>query len=132
MRLKTTVGASIPTPPVLQRLVWVWLGLALLSLLFGLVNREIARSVLWGISVCFAPTACFTWYVLRFKGARFARHTVNTFYRGEAIKFVLTAVLFIIVFQRAEELNVPVFFLAFMGAQLIAWALSMYSIGQRP
>lgn len=123
--------ATIARPPVAAHLLWFWLALLLLAGLVALVNRPYALALAWGSSVNLLPGICFAWYSFRTgRGARHALATVNAFYRAEAIKFLLTAVLFAAVFVQVEAIHLPTFFLAFLGAQAGSWWLSARVLGR--
>jgi ATP synthase protein I len=126
-------GANILKPPVFERLLIVWMILLGIGLSLRIFDQVIiARSVVLGVSVCFAPSVCFAWFVFRYQGAGRVRQAVNAFYRGESMKFVLTAILFAVVFVKVEQINVMVFFASFIVAQLISWLVAGFTIGQRP
>lgn len=133
---KTTPGqrpaSSIAKPPVLRRLLLLWLATLPLALMTMLIDARWGLSLLWGFSVSLLPAACFAWYATRHSGARAAAAVVNGFYRAEAVKFVLTAILFALVFQRVDQIHLPAFFLAFIAAQIIAWVLTAQSLRRRP
>lgn len=88
-------------------------------------------SLIWGFSVCLLPAICFSWYSFRYRGARVAVATVNMFYRAEAMKFILTALLFAAVFYRADKVDLVVFFLAFVAAQILSWLLMAITLKQQ-
>lgn len=54
-------------------------------------------SALLGGAICVIPNGIFAFLALRHAGARAARRIANAFYMGEAIKLLLTALLFAIV-----------------------------------
>lgn len=120
---KTT--SSIPIPPILPWLLGVWglfIGIAMVLRLIG--YNVFSTSILWGGTVCLAPSVIFTWYVFRYRGATRAKDSVTAFYRGESLKFVVTAALFALVFTQAQRIQVGVFFLSFISAQLISWLVA--------
>jgi ATP synthase protein I len=126
-------GANINKPPVFGRMLIVWMILLGIGLSLRIVDLiEISRSMVLGVSVCFAPSVAFAWFVFRYRGASVARQAVNAFYRGESMKFVLTAILFAVVFVKVEQIHVLVFFASFIVAQLISWLVAGFTIGQRP
>lgn len=96
------------------------------------IDARVGLSLLWGFSVCLLPAACFTWYATKYQGARAALAMVNGFYRAEAVKFVLTAVLFALVFQRVDKIDPAVFFLAFVIAQIFSWMLVAITVRKPP
>lgn len=118
--------SSIPTPPVLPWLLGAW-GLFIgISVVLRLMGYELlSTSLLWGVTVCLAPSVMFAWYVFKYRGATRAKDSVNAFYRGESLKFVATAALFALVFTQAERIQIGVFFLSFIIAQLISWLIAV-------
>lgn len=77
-----------------------------------------AKSALLGGLTCALPNAYFIWRAFRYTGARAATQVVQSFYQGEAWKFVLTALCFGVIFQLVEPLNVLALFVSFMTVQL--------------
>ena len=78
----------------------VQLGLVLLLAMFCAVkyNYNSAYSALLGGLVCIIPNALFALKLFKYHGARAARQIVNNFYKGEALKIVLSIILFTTVF----------------------------------
>ncbi len=109
---------TIPKPPILQRQLFLWLAMVVIAVAVMWINRRIGLSLLWGFSVCMLPAACFTWYATKKRVVHATLVTINNFYRAEAIKIVLTAILFAVVFQRENEIDVIILFVAFVVAQL--------------
>lgn len=104
--------------PVLKRLLWLWAAALGIGALMSAWNSQWGLAVIWGVSVCLLPAAVFARYAGQVRGATQVQHSVHRFYAAEAAKFALTAVLFAVVFTRDVKINVPVFFCAFIGAQL--------------
>ena len=120
--------STIARPPVVQRLFMLWLAAVVLAVAVMPIDSKWGLSLLWGFSVCLLPAICFSWYSFRYRGARAAVTAVNAFYRAEAIKFFLTALLFAAVFHRADKVNLLVFFLAFIAAQIFSWLLTALTL----
>lgn len=76
------------------------ISLVLLLALFCLVqiNANSAYSVVLGGLVAIIPNALFAVKLFRYQGARAARQIVNSFYKGEALKIIVSISLFILVF----------------------------------
>lgn len=83
-----------------MRLLLVQLGITLiLAVLSGLVfSINAASSALLGGLVCIIPNACFASKVFKYQGARAAKQIVNGFYKGEALKIIVSIFLFTAVF----------------------------------
>lgn len=58
-----------------------------------------ASSALLGGMICVIPNAYFARKLFKYQGARAARQIVNSFYKGEAVKIILSVLLFAAVFM---------------------------------
>lgn len=108
-------GASIARPPLLKI---VLLELALLVVLLVplmVLDGTLAWSVMLGAGIAIGPNAYFTHSAFRYRGASAAQLVARSFYRGEAVKFITTAILFALVFALVEPLKVVWLFLAFIA-----------------
>ena len=83
-----------------MRLLRVQLGMILiLTLLCALaIGTNVAGSVLLGGMVCIIPNACFVRVLFKHHGALAAKQIVNGFYKGEALKIIVSIFLFTAVF----------------------------------
>lgn len=79
-----------------------------------------AYSAVLGGLVCVVPNAYFARALFLHSGARAAKQIVNGFYRGEALKLMLSAALFTLVFK-CFKVDPLVFFVAYMAAQMMVW-----------
>lgn len=61
---------------------------------FLLIDKKSGYSALIGGIICVVPNMVFVIYAHRYGGARAAKHIVSSFYKGEALKIMLTAILF--------------------------------------
>ena len=61
---------------------------------FLLIDIKAGYSALIGGIICVVPNMVFIIYAHRYGGARAAKHIVSSFYKGEALKIMLTAILF--------------------------------------
>ncbi|MCP4272266.1 MAG: F0F1 ATP synthase subunit I [Gammaproteobacteria bacterium] len=61
---------------------------------FLLIDFKAGYSAFIGGIICVVPNLVFVIYAHRYGGARAAKHIVNSFYKGEALKLMLTAILF--------------------------------------
>lgn len=61
-------------------------------------NANAAISALLGGLVCIIPNAYFASKLFKHQGARAAKQIVNSFYKGEALKIVMSVFLFTVVF----------------------------------
>ncbi|GGY56306.1 hypothetical protein GCM10011297_31360 [Bacterioplanes sanyensis] len=88
------------------------------ALLAWLHSDVAARSALLGGLTCALPNAYLIWRASRYTGARSTPLMVQSLYRGEAWKFMLTAGGFAVIFVHVEPLNYPALFVGFMTVQL--------------
>jgi ATP synthase protein I len=119
---------TIAKPPVFKRLLGLWLIAVVAAMAVMPIDSRWGLSLLWGFSVCLLPGVSFAWYAFRYQGAHRVASAVQMFYRAEAVKFFLTACLFAAVFQHADKINLLVFFLAFIAAQIASWLLAAMTI----
>ena len=96
----------------------VTLLIALLMLLIG--DKTASLSAIAGGIVCVLPNTYFAIKLFRYTGARAARKIVNGFYQGEALKLMLSAALFAMVFN-CLTIAPLVFFVAYLAAQMVFW-----------
>ncbi|MDF1684318.1 MAG: ATP synthase subunit I [Legionellaceae bacterium] len=75
--------------------------------MFGLSS---ARSILLGSLVSLVPQAWFARVIFREQRARFSQQILKSAYRGEAMKLLMSAALFAVVFRWVDV--VPVMFFA--------------------
>lgn len=77
---------------------------------WALCGLTSARSMLLGGFVCLIPQAWFARSLFREQRARFSRQILKSAYRGEAMKLLVSATLFAVVFRWVDV--VPVMFFA--------------------
>lgn len=87
------------------------------ALLYG--SNGALSAVLGGL-VCIIPNAFFANRLFKYEGARAAKQIVNSFYKGEALKFVLTIILFSVVFVVCSITPV-VFFISYIVILMSHW-----------
>ena len=84
---------------IANRLLVIQTSIAIVSALgFYLQDFKAAYSALIGGIICVVPNLVFVIYAYRFGGARAAKKIASSFYRGEALKILLTALLFAVTF----------------------------------
>ena len=83
------------------RLWFVQLGVTIvITALFAIAyGANAAGSALLGGMVCIVPNAYFAIQLFKYQGARSARQIVNSFYKGEALKIIISIFLFTAVFM---------------------------------
>lgn len=106
-----------------QRLLAVQLGLTfLIALMAWLGFGALAGwSAMLGGLVSVIPNAYFAYRLFQYHGAQAAKRIVNSFYKAEAAKLLMTMALFTLVFTTLSISALP-FFLAFIAVQLVFWA----------
>ncbi len=92
--------------------------IAVIARLIG--DDRAAVSALVGGIVCILPNAYFAAKLFKHNGARAARQIVNGFYKGEALKLILSVALFALVFKYLN-VNPLVFFVTYIAAQMVFW-----------
>jgi ATP synthase protein I len=97
--------------PAVKRILHWQLGVIALIVAFslGVWGWSVARSVLLGGLVGFLPNAFFAIRFATTGTTRTAQQVVNAFYAGEAMKLVLTAGLFALVFHLPDVIYPPLF-----------------------
>ena len=96
----------------------VTVAIAIIALLLS--GATACKSALLGGLVSALPNACFARMMFQHQGAHAAKQIVNSFYKGEALKMVLTIILFTAVFK--FFIIMPfVFFAVYIVAQMVFW-----------
>lgn len=108
--------------PPFYRVIWLQLAVtcavAAISYTVGKVH---ALSALLGGFISILPNYYFVRKTFAYSGARAMRHIVNAFYRGEFVKFGLTAILFVLAFTLVEPLEPLTMLIAFIAVQMTNW-----------
>lgn len=125
---RTAKGAMIAKPPLLLVYIIQFVALLLVSGGFIALDSVIAYSVCLGGIIAVVPNAYFASLAFRYRGAKAARHISRSFYRGEAGKFLLTALFFASVFILVRPLDSVALFLAYVTALAFNWGLMFYRL----
>ncbi|WP_372766571.1 ATP synthase subunit I [Pseudoalteromonas sp.] len=88
----------------------VWLGWGVLA----------GKSALIGGFVALLPNLVFTLYAFRFAGARQVQQVYSSIKRGAGLKYLLTIVLFALVFKSSVVMLLP-FFSAYVLVMIVSW-----------
>lgn len=96
----------------------------LIAGLFYCRSLDSAISAFLGGMAFFIPNAIFAMRSFQHRGARSAKQIVNSIYKAEVIKLVLTAGLFILIFSLVDMLDPLGLFTAFIGTQAVSWLAS--------
>ena len=108
-------------PAVYRVVLAQMLATVLLSLVLLPLGRETSLSALFGGLACSVPHAYLLWKTFRYRGARAAQLIAKSFYQGEAGKFVLTALAFVLIFTLFKPVEPVALFGAFILAQVVNW-----------
>lgn len=90
---------------------------AFCALVYG---TNAASSALLGGIVCIIPNAYFASKLFKYQGARSAKLIVNSFYKGEALKIVISIFLFTAVFL-LFKITPLAFFVSYIMIQTTHW-----------
>lgn len=93
---------------------------AIFAIAMGFGGWSDARSALLGGLIGFVPNAYFAMKFGSANKTATAQHLVKVFYAGETTKLVLTALLFIVVFQLPDLRYVPLF-CGFIAVLAVFW-----------
>lgn len=104
---------------------WVLLGQLLMIALVAVSMLALrgwpeAKSAMLGGSIAFLPNAYFAVQFGHFDNTRTANQIVRSFYLGETIKLILTAILFLFAFQLPGILFMPLF-VGFASVLVVFW-----------
>lgn len=78
-------------------------------------------AVLAGLFIALVPNAIFIWFGYRFQGAKNTQQMVGSFYQGESIKFILTAVLFAVAFMALDGMFAVHIIVGFIVGVVVGW-----------
>ncbi len=92
---------------------------------WGIVNTNAAWSMGLGGLVSVLPQVCFAVILFSEQRARFSKTMVTRFYRGEALKLMMSATLFAMVFRFGQVVPV-LFFMGYILAQGVAWFAPLF------
>lgn len=98
----------------------VAIGLMLLAVFFG---QQAVIAVGLGAGIAVVGSLYFALQAFRHAGAVQAPKIVHSFYKGEAGKFVITALLFAAVFSGVRPLQTGWLLTGFILEQLVAWGV---------
>ncbi|MDR3443365.1 MAG: F0F1 ATP synthase subunit I [Legionella sp.] len=106
-------------------IVRLWLVQLIVTLVFAVLcavayGANAASSALLGGMVCVIPNAYFARKLFKYQGARSAKQIVNSFYKGEAIKILLSVLLFTAVFIWVK-ITPLAFFAAYIMILMTHW-----------
>ena len=110
--------SSIQRPPV-YRIVILQLALTLIVGMLAWLHSDVAARSAWlGGLACALPNAYFIWRAFRHQGALNMAKVVNDLYQGAVWKFIMTALMFVVIFKMGWQLNYLALFVGFITVQL--------------
>ncbi len=117
-----------PHMAVIRRLLLIQLSIAAIFpmalLPFG-INAALSAAA--GGLASLLPNLYFAYRTFKYSGARSAQMILRAFYSGEAIKLVMTALIFAVVFKYLKTLNVAALFGGFIMVQMAVWLTPLLS-----
>nr|WP_256385720.1 F0F1 ATP synthase subunit I [Hahella sp. CCB-MM4] len=123
--------SHIKRPPV-YRVVIAQMLVTVIAMIVGWsISNVHGYSALMGGLICALPNSYFVYRSFAFRGAQAARHIVKNFYRAEAVKLGLTALLFGLVFKFVQPLEPASLFLAFFIVQIVHWFAPLIMAGTK-
>lgn len=122
---------SMVRPPVLRLVLTQFILTVVMSLLFLAKDVTGAYSAMLGGLIFTIPNAYFAHKAFLYSGARAAQQIVKSFYMGESVKLILTAVLFTMAFVMVKPLDVLALFLTFFVLLMSNWLVPLV-FSQKP
>lgn len=117
-----------PHMAVIRRLLLFQMSIAVLFPLVMLpFGTNAALSAAAGGLASLIPNLYFAYRTFRYSGARSAQMILRSFYSGEAIKLIMTALIFAVVFKYLKTLNVAALFGGFIMVQMAVWLTPLLS-----
>lgn len=101
-------------------LVQLGITIVLAALCAICINAKAAGSAFLGGMVCIIPNAYFAIKLFKHHGARAAKQIVNSFYKGEALKIILSVFLFTAVFVLCR-ITPSAFFASYILVLMTHW-----------
>jgi ATP synthase protein I len=122
-----TDNLATPLRNAALKVVFLQGTLALTSavLVFVIWGAFAAQSALFGGVVATLPNLVFALYAFRYAGARQAKLVYTSFKRGNGLKFLLTILLFTLVFKFSQVMALP-FFACFILVMFANWLAPIF------
>ncbi|PCJ47641.1 MAG: ATP F0F1 synthase subunit I [Gammaproteobacteria bacterium] len=112
---------------VANRILVIQALIAIISALgFLLIDYKAAYSAFIGGMICLVPNLVFVIYAYRYGGARAAKKIASSFYRGEALKIMLTALLFAVTFI-TTPISIGPLMTTYVFCLLVFWFAPLFS-----
>ncbi|SDK42444.1 ATP synthase subunit I [Microbulbifer yueqingensis] len=111
-------------PPVLLIAAVQLLLVSLAGAVLHFGGRPVTALSVWiGGALCALPNAYFGYRAFRHRGARAAHRVVESFYRAETGKFILTLAGFAAVFAVVRPLDAAALFISYGSCVVLQWLL---------
>ena len=113
--------SRITRPPYINVVLTQFVAALCIATVASFFSTVHGYSSLLGGLICAIPNAWFAFRSFEYQGARAAQQIVKNFYRAEAIKLGLTAVLFGLTFKLVDPLEPLTLFVTFFLVQVVHW-----------
>lgn len=134
--VRRVAAAGIASPPLAGIFIAQCGLLLLVSVCLMAFDMVVARSLGLGGAISLLPNAWFARQAFRYRGASRAALVVGSLYRAEALKFVITALMFAVVFAGVAPLSAPALFAGFVIMTVAngvgAWYMARQRVTRRP
>lgn len=119
---------TIPKPELLKATMYQLAVLLVLVVLISMTDKLMAVSALMGGLIQILPQAWFSWQAFKYAGASNVDKVVQSMYRGELGKVVMTATLFAILFTVDKQWNYLALFTTFLVMIPLQWFLTQKAL----
>ena len=119
---------TIPKPELLKATLCQLATLLVLVVMISMTDKLMAVSVLMGGLIQILPQAWFSWQAFKYAGANNVDKVVQSMYRGELGKVVMTATLFAILFTVDKQWNYLALFTTFLVMIPLQWFLTQKAL----
>jgi len=113
------IVSTIERPPILRLLCWQLGALLLVALSLMMVGRLQSISFLAGGLIQIAPNWWFARQVFRYMGASSIQRVITGFYVGETGKFLLSGLLFALLFVLLPPVDIIALFAGYVSMLLV-------------
>lgn len=119
---------TIPKPELLKATLCQLTVLLVLVVMISMTDKLMAVSALVGGLIQILPQAWFSWQAFKYAGASNVDKVVQSMYRGELGKVVMTATLFAILFTVHKQWNYLALFTTFLVMIPLQWFLTQKAL----
>jgi ATP synthase protein I len=119
---------TIPKPELLKATLCQLAVLLVLVVMISMTDKLMAVSALVGGLIQILPQAWFSWQAFKYAGASNVDKIVQSMYRGELGKVVMTATLFAILFTVDKQWNYLALFTTFLVMIPLQWFLTQKAL----